>query len=125
MKKILLAISTIFLFSCSPQKNVSNNNALGELKTSNNGMKMYGKVVVKSKTLSSGKSETPVLYFDNGLPYIISLTESKVSEKELRSKVYQEIDIVGEIKTGQSNQNLKKKEETTKEDGYIVIYKIL
>lgn len=98
------------------------------LKPANKGMKMHGQITVKSEPSADGKSESPVLYFDNGVAHLINFTESKVSQSEIKQYVYKNIDLIGEIKTGKTpsqNQNFKKEEQTVEEVQYIVIYKIL
>jgi len=129
MKNFILIVSSILLIACTPQKKVTSAGSSSTMsKPSNKGMKMHGDIVVKSEPSADGKSELPVLYFDNGVAHLISFGESKVSKAEIQQYVYKNIDIIGEIKTGKTpsqSQNLKKEEQTVEEGQYIVIYKIL
>lgn len=127
MKNFILIVS-LLLIACSPQKNVSNRAGVNHSKSTFKGMKMYGKVVAKSTTSIGNKSEEAALYFDNGVSYLINFSASTVSKAELQSKIYQDIDIIGEIKTGFSpsqNQNSKREGQSEEEGQYIVIYKVL
>lgn len=129
MKNLILIVCSILFFSCAPQKKVLSGGGTSSLsKPSNLGMKMYGKVVVKSNVSSGENTEIPVLYFDNGVSYLINFSESKVSKAEIQQYVYKDIDIVGEIKKGKipsQNQQPQREEAFIKEGSYIVIYKIL
>jgi hypothetical protein len=129
MKNFILIVSSILLFSCTPQKNVtsSGGNSVTS-KTTNKGMRMHGKVITKSETAADGKSEYPVLYFDNGVAYLINFAESKVSKEDIQQYVYKDIDIFGEIKSGNiaiQSKDYKNEEQSVKETRYIIIYKIL
>jgi len=61
---------------------------------------MYGKIVIQPELSVDGQSELPVLYFDNGIAYLISFRGSKVSKAAIQQDINKDIDIVGELKIG-------------------------
>jgi len=128
MKNYILIFSVLFFVACKPQKSVSTTStAQSSVTIAKKGMKMFGKIVVKSKA-SGPRSETPVLYFDNGISYLINFSESNVTKSEVKKYSYKEIDILGEIKSGKvavQSKDQSKEGATMKEGQYIVIYKIL
>ncbi len=129
MRNLLFLLIVGLMASCTPQKSVSSGSSSVGGEINKQGSKMYGKVVVKS--VSTGTSEKPVLYFDrDGVEFFINIPAGKVSKADIQKYVYKNIDVIGEIKTGafSSSGNVTRsasESEGAEEGAYIVIYKIL
>jgi len=123
MKNFILIFSSILLIACSASKSAS---VLPTKKLKIN--ILYGKVVLKSKVSSDGESGIPTLYFDDGDAYFINLTESKVRKTDLEQILFQELEILCEIKKGKTplkSEYSDKENQSIVEGKYIVIYEIL